>query len=267
MSHQHAFTVDVEDYFQVSAFEGIVPRGEWDRWPSRVVANTHRILDLCAKYSVRGTFYVLGWVAEKFPDLVRDIDAAGHELGSHSYWHRLIYSLDREVFREDLRRSKEVLEGVTGKAVTTFRAPSFSITRKSEWALEVLVEEGFTTDSSIFPVYHDRYGIPGAPATIHQQRTPSGTIWEFPPSILKLGKFALPVAGGGYFRLYPGWFFRGCVRRVEASGHPYVFYIHPWEIDPDQPRMEGLGAGTRFRHYVNLSRSYGRLERDRKSVV
>ncbi|MFO0914629.1 MAG: XrtA system polysaccharide deacetylase [Pirellulales bacterium] len=257
---QHAFTVDVEDYFQVSAFDNIVARRDWDQYPVRVVDSTRRLLDLLARHSVQGTFYILGWIAERYPSLVKEIDSAGHEIGSHSYWHRLIYEQEPGEFRSDLRRSIHVLEAITGKPVTNYRAPSFSVTRSSQWALEIMVEEGIRIDSSVFPVLHDRYGIPDAPATIHCRQTPAGPLWEFPPSVLNVGRWHLPVAGGGYFRLYPAWLFRNFAHRVERSGRPYMFYIHPWEVDPQQPRLTGISATTRFRHYNNLRRTLGRLD-------
>lgn len=257
---QNAFTVDVEDYFQVSAFEKNISRDSWNDFPHHVVDNTLRILDLMAEKEVLGTFFVLGWVAEQYPDLVQRIAAAGHELASHSYWHRLVYELTPDSFREDLRWSKQAIEDASGVSVTAYRAPSFSITTKSIWALEVLVEEGFTTDSSIFPIVHDRYGIPGAKTEIHQVETKSGSLWEFPPSIRKLMSLNLPVSGGGYFRLYPYFFTANSFKRINKL-QPFMFYIHPWEIDPDQMRMDFASRSTRFRHYVNLKNTYSKLER------
>jgi len=259
----NAFTVDVEDYFQVSGFEPHIHRDSWDTHESRVVASTHRVLDLLSRFDVRATFFVLGWVAERYPQLVCEIHQAGHELGSHSYWHRLVYSLSPMEFRDDLRRSMRVIEDAAGVAVTSYRAPSFSITEESIWALEILVEEGITVDSSVFPVqHHDRYGLPGARAEIHEISTPSGPLTEYPMAIVGSGRYALPVGGGGYFRLYPYWLTKKMLRRVnEYSNRPFSFYIHPWEVDFDQPRLRVGSRSTRFRHYVNLQPTVAKLSK------
>jgi len=257
---QNAFTVDVEDYFQVSAFEKNIARESWDDYPHHVVENTVRILDLLAEKEVTGTFFILGWVADRYPDLVRKIADVGHELASHSYWHRLVYELTPDEFREDLRRSKRAIEDAAGVAVTSYRAPSFSITQKSIWSLDVLAEEGFTSDSSIFPIVHDRYGIPGAKTEIHKLETKSGALWEFPPSIRKFAGMNLPVSGGGYFRIYPYPFTANSFRRINnRQNRPFMFYIHPWEIDPDQMRMDFVSRSTRFRHYTNLKSTHSKL--------
>lgn len=257
----NALSVDVEDYFQVSGFERDVSRTDWDSFPSRVVANTQRLLDLLARHGARGTFFVLGWTAERYPQLVREIRRAGHELGSHSYWHRLIYELSPHEFREDLRRSRQVIEDAIGERVALHRAPSFSITKRSLWALEILAEEGFRVDSSVFPVYHDRYGIPGANPNIHSIETPAGALWEFPPSVVRMGPLHIPVSGGGYFRLYP----LSLTARLLASVNsremrPFVFYVHPWEVDPEQPRLRAGSRLSRLRHYLNLTATEGKLE-------
>ena len=258
----NAFTVDVEDYFQVSSFDRVVPRSTWDSRNSRVVASTERLLDLVARHQVRGTFFILGWVADRFPRLIRRIADAGHELGCHSYWHRLIYDLSEAEFRDDLRRAKAAIENAAGQAVSAFRAPSFSITRRSLWALEVLVQEGFTIDSSIFPTAHDRYGVPGALPHANIVETPSGPIAELPMTVSSLGCLVLPVGGGGYFRLYPLGLTRRLLARVNrVHGRPFVFYIHPWEVDPDQPRIGGCSLASRFRHYVNLRSTASKLDR------
>ncbi len=249
----NALTIDVEDYYHVSAFEGIVHREQWDRHASRVVDNTRRVLELLAGHGVEATFFVLGWVAERFPELVRDIRAAGHEIGSHGYWHRLIYRQTADEFRDDLRRSRGVLEDLLGEPVIAYRAPSFSITRQSEWALEVLVEEGFQVDSSVFPIYHDRYGLPGTEPRIHPIDTPAGTLWEFPPPVVRWAGCALPIGGGGYLRLYPLWLTcRGLAWINRRARRPFLVYLHPWELDPNQPRLAGVPLASRFRHYVNL---------------
>lgn len=261
MSIVNALTVDVEDYFQVSAFEDDIDRHAWDGYESRVVGNTQRLLDLLEQHGVRATFFVLGWVAHRFPKLVRDVHEAGHEIGSHSYWHRLVYRLSPEEFREDLRLSRAVIEDAIGERVTSYRAPSFSITAGSLWALRVLVEEGFRVDSSIFPIRHDRYGIPGALRHVHSIDTPSGPIWEFPASVARFGWLNVPVSGGGYFRLYPFSWTHFCLRRINRSAdQPFVFYLHPWEHDTGQPRLKAGSRLSRFRHYVNLSGTQRKLE-------
>jgi polysaccharide deacetylase family protein (PEP-CTERM system associated) len=258
----NAFTVDVEDYFHVSAFERTICRSSWGSFESRVVVNTQRLLDLLAKHNVVGTFFILGWVAERFPSLVRQIAAEGHEVGSHSYWHRLVYETTPAEFREDLRRSIGVIEDAAGIRVNRYRAPSFSITQRSLWALEILVDEGIEVDSSIFPVRHDRYGIPGARQTIHVLNTSAGRLIEFPPSVARFGRFTLPVGGGGYFRLYSYPMTRTLLDRINsAEQRPFMFYVHPWEIDPDQPRLRAGSSISRFRHYVNLSVTERKLDR------
>lgn len=263
MPIQNILTIDVEDYFQVTNFEVDIRREDWPSFPSRVVDSTRRLLRLLAEGDVRATFFVLGYVAEHHPQLVREIDAAGHEIGSHSYWHRLIYNLTPAEFRQDLRRSRDVLQDLLGKPVTAFRAPSFSITNRSQWALEILAEEGFTVDSSVFPIYHNRYGIPDAAPYPVAHEFPAGQLWEFPLSVCRLGhRVNLPISGGGYFRLLPIGITEKLLRYVnESTNRPFVFYIHPWEFDPEQPRVR---AGTwlqRFRHYVNLTKTESKFER------
>jgi polysaccharide deacetylase family protein (PEP-CTERM system associated) len=257
---RNAFTVDVEDYFQVSAFESCIERDRWPDFESRVQANTLRIVDLLDVAGIQATFYILGWVAERFPKLVLEIHSRGHEIGSHSYWHRLIYSQSPEEFRDDLTRSRDVLQQIIGDSVTSYRAPSFSITERSLWALEILVEEGFHIDSSIFPIYHDRYGIAGARREIHIQHTKAGPLVEFPPTVARLARWNLPVSGGGYFRLYPFAFTRYCLSRLNAQTlHPFMFYIHPWEMDPQQPRLPAPSRMAKIRHYVNLATTERKL--------
>ena len=256
----NAMTVDVEDYFHVSAFAQTVSVKDWDALPSRVVANTHKLLTLLDRHQTRGTFFVLGWVATRYPLLVRDIQRAGHEIGCHSQWHRLVYDLSPEEFRADLVQSRDVLQDITGEPVTSYRAPSFSITRRSVWALDVLASEGFTSDSSIYPVYHDRYGYPEADPAIHQIDTPSGLLDEFPGAAIRMCGLRLPVSGGGYFRMYPARFSRLCLRHLlSQTGQPFMFYIHPWEVDPDQPRLPG-SLRSRFRHYQNLASTERKLD-------
>lgn len=248
----NAFSVDVEDYYQVSGFERHIARDRWTDYESRVVANTHRLLQLLDRYQVQATFFVLGWVAERFPQLVREIHTAGHEVGSHSFWHRLIYEQSPEEFRADLRQSRQKLEEIIGAPVSAYRAPSFSITKRSLWALEILAEEGFEIDSSIYPIYHDRYGIPDATPYLNRLKTAAGNLWEFPGSVARLGRINLPVSGGGYFRMYPGWLMRRLLAQINARRQPFVFYIHPWELDPDQPRLPVGSVVGRWRHYQNL---------------
>ncbi len=249
---QNALTIDVEDYFQVIAFERIVSRRHWDQFPCRVVECTTRILNWLDRSSVRATFFVLGWIADRFPGLVRDIARAGHEVGSHGYWHRRIHSMTADEFRADLVSSRDVLQQIVGRPVVAFRAPCFSITRQTLWALDVLIEEGFTYDSSIFPVYHDRYGIPDAEPRPHCVVRGGRRISEFPATVLPAAGLNVPVGGGGYFRLLPWSWTRWALRKInDQLNTPFVFYIHPWEFDPDQPRLPG--SRWKWRHYVNLA--------------
>ena len=256
----NAMTVDVEDYFQVSGFDAVVSRASWDSRESRVVRNTERLLDLFAESQVTATFFVLGWVAERFPALVRRIVGGGHEVASHGYEHRLVYSQTSRQFRDDLRRARLALEQAGGCPVLGYRAPSFSIVRDSLWAIDVLIEEGYVYDASIYPIRHDRYGIPGWPRSVHRIDRPGGTIWELPGSTLRVAATNLPIGGGGYFRLLPyGWTRHG-FRRLNAAGLPAIFYLHPWEIDPEQPRIPANRLSS-FRHYRNLARTEDRLRR------
>jgi polysaccharide deacetylase family protein (PEP-CTERM system associated) len=257
----NAMTIDVEDYFQVSAFDAVVRREAWGDFPSRVVGNTERLLSIFDTHRVSATFFVLGWVAERFPSLVTAIARAGHELASHGYGHRLVYDQTPEAFRDDVRRAKSIIEDLSGQPVSGYRAPSYSITRRSLWALDVLVEEGYRYDASIFPIRHDRYGIPDAPRHPHALARPAGPLTEAPPSTVRLGSMNLPVAGGGYFRLLPyRWTRWGIARINRRERQPAVFYLHPWEIDPAQPRLQA-GALSRFRHYRNLDKTESRLRR------
>ncbi|PXX90733.1 polysaccharide deacetylase family protein [Marinobacter vulgaris] len=256
----NALTIDVEDYFQVAALAEAVKREDWHSMEYRVEANTHRLLELLARHNTRATFFTLGWVAEKSPKLVRDIQKAGHEVASHGYSHQLIYNQTPEVFREETRRSKQILEDITGEPVTGYRAASYSITNQSRWALDILAEEGFVWDSSIFPVHHDRYGMPGTPRWPHRLTTDKGhELAEFPLSTLKLPGYTLPIAGGGYFRLFPYWFSRWGLGSINRQGQPFVFYLHPWEVDPEQPRLN-VKWFSRFRHYNNLDVCEQRLD-------
>jgi polysaccharide deacetylase family protein (PEP-CTERM system associated) len=259
---QNAFTVDVEDYFQVSAFETVVAREHWVRFPSRVEENTRRVLELLDRHDTKATCFVLGWVAERHPDLVREIDRGGHEVACHGYSHRLIYQQKPAEFAEETRRAKDVLEQTVGHPVRGYRAASYSITRRSLWALDTLIQLGFDYDSSIFPVRHDRYGIPGAPRFPHAiERADGRSIVEFPISTLKLGAYHLPVGGGGYFRIFPYWLSAGAIAYLNRrEREPAMFYVHPWEVDPRQPRI-AASLLSRFRHYHHLDRAERRLER------
>jgi polysaccharide deacetylase family protein (PEP-CTERM system associated) len=252
-------SVDVEDYFHVANLAPAAPRARWPEFASRVERNTNVLLDIFDGPGVRATFFVLGWVAERHPALVRDIAARGHEIASHGFDHQIIYEQAPAAFREDIRRSKRLLEDLAGVGVLGYRAPSFSITRRSLWALDVLVEEGYRYDASIFPVRHDRYGIPDAPRGIHRLLRPGGELVEFPPSTVRVLGVNLPVAGGGYFRIFPYWWTRLGIARVNRrERQPVAFYLHPWEVDPDQPRLT-VGALSRFRHYRNLDTTADRL--------
>lgn len=257
----NAFTVDVEDYFQVTAFEQHVARSDWGRHELRVVENTRRILRLLEKHDVRGTFFVLGWVADRCPGLVAEIAAAGHEIGSHTYWHHLVYRQTADEFRRELRRSRDAIQRAADAPVECFRAPSFSITSHCLWALDILVEEGFRLDSSIFPTHHNRGGIATANPLPHDIETPAGTIGEFPLAVARVGRWRFPVSGGGYFRLYPYGFTRRCLTALNRAGQPFSFYVHPWEVDPRQPRFRTASRMNRFRHYVNLKSTAAKLDR------
>jgi len=257
----NALTVDVEDYFQVSAFAACIEPSRWDQMESRVCVNTERLLDIFDSSGVRGTFFVLGWVAEKFPSLIKRIHSAGHEIASHSHAHGLVYDATPDTFRADLGRAKAAIGDAVGVAVSGYRAPSYSITARSLWALDVLVSEGYTYDASIYPIRHDRYGIPNWERHIHRIERPGGSLWELPGSTIRRGGLNLPIGGGGYFRLLPYWWTARGIRSVnEVEGKATVFYLHPWEVDPDQPRIDA-GRLSNFRHYRNLQHTEQRLRR------
>jgi polysaccharide deacetylase family protein (PEP-CTERM system associated) len=257
----NAMTVDVEDYFQVSAFRHVVPFDSWDGLESRVCRNTERLLSILGDADVRGTFFMLGWVARKYPRLVRAIADAGHELASHGCDHRLVYESTEKEFRNDIRVAKRLIEDAGGQAVTGYRAPSFSIVKESMWALDILIEEGFEYDASIYPIRHDRYGVPGADRHIHDLRRAAGTIRECPSATIRYGPFTLPTAGGGYFRILPyAWTRWGIERLNRVEGQPAIFYLHPWEIDPAQPRLASRSLSS-LRHYSNLAGCERRLKR------
>lgn len=276
----NALTIDVEDYFHVSAFEGCISPSQWDDCRLRVADNTLRLLDLLDEFDVKATFFVLGWVAERKPELVKDIAGRGHEVASHGYGHRRVYNQTQSEFRDDIRRSKALLEDLTGVEIHGYRAPSYSIARSCLWAYDELVEAGYRYDSSVFPISHDLYGIPDWPR--HPFLVVKGHDGEWAPSVpgncpapghdhcprmmeipittLQVAGKNIPIAGGGYFRLFPYFFTRWGLKRINVEeGRPFVFYLHPWEIDPGQPRMSGAPLKSRIRHYLNLQRTEGRF--------
>jgi polysaccharide deacetylase family protein (PEP-CTERM system associated) len=257
----NAMTIDVEEYFHVSAFDGVLPRSRWDALESRVCATTERVLRILDDADVLGTFFILGCVAEKHPGLVRSIAAAGHEIASHGYAHRLVYDQTPAAFRADVARAKQVLEDVSGTQVLGFRAPSYSVTPRSLWAFDVLIETGHLYDASIFPIRHDRYGIPVSARHPYVIVRDGGSLIEVPATTWRWAGMNLPVAGGGYFRLLPyAWTRFGIDRVNRVDGGPAIFYFHPWELDPEQPRLP-CGWLSRIRHYRNLHLTEGRLRR------
>jgi len=254
-------SVDVEDYFHVEAFADIIPRASWGDYESRVERNTEHILDVLDDCRVTATFFILGWVAERYPKLVRKIAERGHEPACHSYWHRLIYKLTPDEFREDTLHAKNAIEQAAGIQTQGYRAPSFSITSRSAWALDVLAELGFSYDSSVFPVKHDVYGLAGAPRGPFRVETPFGEIIEFTLATFRWNVGPnLPVGGGGYLRMLPYWYTRAGVQRAWREGLPVVSYVHPWELDPEQPRLSGP-LKSRLRHYTNLKGAEMRLRK------
>lgn len=259
MAIQNALTVDVEDYFQVSAFAKSIDYKNWDDHPLRVEKNTHRLLDIFDTANVKATFFVLGWVADRNKKLIEELALRGHEVACHGYSHQLIYNQTVDVFREETVRSKKLLEDIVQKPVCGYRAASYSITKRSLWALDILVEAGFEYDSSIFPVQHDRYGIPDAKENPHKLITPNGnSLIEFPLSTAKIFNRKIPVAGGGYFRLYPYMVTKAGLSQINRKNRPFIFYLHPWEIDTEQPRVAAKWF-SRFRHYNNLKKCEPRL--------
>ena len=254
----NAMTVDVEDFFHVSAFEEIIKPEQWQDYQVRVDRNTRRLLDIFAKHNVKSTFFVLGWVAERYPELIKEISKQGHEIASHGYAHRRASEQTREEFTADVLRSKNHLEDLLGEKLTGYRAPSFSIGYTNEWAFEVLAELGFGYSSSTYPVKHDLYGTPDWPRFAYKR--PEGIV-EIPIPTLKILGKQVPIGGGGYFRLYPYSVARKLVKQyLKKEQQPYSFYFHPWEIDPEQPHVEGASFKSRFRHYLNLDKMEGRLE-------
>jgi polysaccharide deacetylase family protein (PEP-CTERM system associated) len=257
MSMANALTCDVEDYFQVSAFAPHIERDKWDSHPCRVERNVERLLDLFARNGARATFFTLGWIAQRYPGVVRSIVAGGHELASHGYGHLRASEMSRDAFVQDITSARKLLEDLGGVAVHGYRAPSFSIGRTNLWAFDCLADAGYRYSSSVYPVRHDHYGMPDAPRFPYR---PHAQLVEIPVTTTRLFGNNLPAGGGGYFRLAPYRLSEWMIRRVNrVDGQPAIFYFHPWEIDPEQPRVPGVGLKTRFRHYVNLRRTENRL--------
>lgn len=258
---RNALTIDVEDYYQVTAFSGHIPKTDWARLPSRVEANTERILEELSAAGFQATFFVLGWVAESHPRLVRRIADLGHEVGCHSAEHRSVYQMTKTEFRDDTKRAKLALEAAAGQQVYGYRAPSFSIREDSTWAFEILAELGFQYDSSVFPVKHPNYGMPTSPRFPYRIETKSGPILEFPLTTIELGGRRSPLGGGAYLRLLPYWYTRWALRYVNRiEGRPVCVYLHPWELDPDQPRMKS-NLSARIRHYLGLRGARAKLHK------
>ena len=255
----NAMTIDVEDYFQVAALSQSISYDDWGSIPVRVEKNTLRLLDLFDKYEIKATFFVLGWVADRYPNIVKEIFSRGHEVASHGYSHQLVYLQTKAVFQEETKRSKDILEDIIQSEVVGYRAASYSITKDSIWALEVLADLGFKYDSSIFPVRHDRYGIVGAPRHPYVHDIDANkSIVEFPLTTNKVFGKAMPIAGGGYFRIFPYWYFKSQFAK-SVRNKPGVFYLHPWEIDPEQPKVKASKLSM-FRHYYHLDKTEARLE-------
>ena len=257
---EHIFSVDVEEHFQVNAFENAVPRESWHRYPSRVGASVDRVLAQLERHGATGTFFVLGWVAHHHPEVVKRIAAAGHEVASHGWWHRRVWQLTPEQFRADVESSKDILEQVCGQEVVGFRAPSFSIVHGGEWAFDVLLDAGYRYDSSLFPIRRPGYGYPSAPTHPHLIKRAGGVLVELPIATRRMWGLRVPAGGGGYFRQLPYGLCSGALAQSAAQDTPGVFFIHPWEVDPAQPRLD-VPWLTRIRHYRGLSRTAPRLER------
>ncbi len=260
ISAVHLFSVDLEDWYHVSAFEPHVPRSHWPEMPSRVVASSYVLLDLLSEAGHSATFFVLGWVAERQPSLIRELVARGHEVASHTWWHRRVFSQDVREFQAEVTDTRHRLEDIGGAAVTGFRAPSFSITPEASWAFEALVEAGYEYDSSVFPIRRPGYGYPGAPLAPYVIDTPSGPLREYPLATVSFGGMRLPAAGGAYLRHLPSGLVDTAIRQAEAASRPAMLYVHPWEVDPGQPRI-AVGRVTRLRHYGGLARMAPRLQR------
>ena len=255
----NALTIDVEDYFQVSAFAPYIRRSEWETMPCRVEQNIDRILALLSETNVKATFFTLGWIAERYPELVRRVAQSGHELASHGFSHQRATEQGRDEFLADIRLAKAILEDISGQAVGGYRAPSFSVGPSNPWASDCIGEAGYRYSSSVYPIRHDHYGVPDAPRFAHET---SPGVLELPVATVRMFSANWPAGGGGYFRLLPYTISRWSIRRINAVDRkPAMFYFHPWELDPDQPRVQGPSAKSRFRHYLNLKRTEPRMRR------
>jgi len=258
----NALTFDIEDYFQVEAFKDYVSFDEWPAYQSRVVQNTRKIMDILDERHVKATFFILGWVAERFPDMVRELADGGHEIATHGYAHDMVYTQSPEVFEQDLVKSINILEQISGTKIIGYRAPTYSIIEESFWAFDILIRHNLRYDSSIFPIIHDRYGVPDGERFPHTiKRDGVGTLHEFPLSTLRFWKWNFPVAGGGYLRLLPYAVVKQSVTWLNRKQKPVIIYLHPWELDPDQPKLPNLPAKTRFRHYLNLHTTGNKLRK------
>ena len=249
-------TVDVEDWFQVENFSDVIQRDHWPKYKLRISDNIRKILELFSKTDVHGTFFVLGWIAERLPKMIEEIAKCGHEIGSHGWSHRTIWNMTRSQFSDDVINTRLLLQDITKQSILGYRAPSFSITQRTLWAMKVLSEAGYMYDSSIFPIHHDLYGIPNARLSVH--KTPEG-LWEIPLSVLEVGRFRIPVAGGGYFRLYPRFLTYYAIRSINRAGRPTIVFLHPWEFDPNQPYVSGVGWKKIARHRVGIARNEKKL--------
>jgi len=257
---QNAMTVDVEDFFQVSALEPYIPRNSWQNYTSRVEAKTDRILELFEQYDAKATFFTLGWVAAHYPDLIKRIVRQGHDLASHGWDHKRVTELNRKEFSEDVKKSKRILEDVSGTEINGYRAPSYSFTKENDWAHDVLLEQGYLYSSSVAPIQHDLYGIPNAPRFSFE--CANNNILELPITTTRLAGKNIPCGGGGWFRLYPYPISTWAINRVNTKDkNAAIFYFHPWEIDPQQPRIKGISVKTRFRHYQNLEKMEHKIVR------
>jgi len=256
----NSLTIDVEEYFQVANFASVISRDDWSRQESRISFQLDKILSILEAKSVKATFFVLGWIAERHIEMIKKIQKAGHEIASHGYGHQLIYDQTPEEFREDLQKSKAILEDIIQEPVLGYRAPSFSITKNSIWALDILMEEGFEYDSSIFPIHRDRGGLPEGERFSYKISNGQRSLWEYPISTVRLINQNFPYSGGGYFRLLPYCLIKTSVKNTNNEGHPAIIYLHPWEFDPQQPRIK-VNSLSRFRHYVNISATAGKLEK------
>jgi len=252
----NALTIDVEDYYHVEAFQRVIRREDWHRYEPRIYNNTLKILELLARHGIQATFFILGWVAEQTPGVVKEIQAAGHDIASHGYAHQIIYEQTPDEFANDLRRSLEIIEDVTGVKVLGYRAPCFSVTKRSLWAIEIMQSFGLAYDSSVFPILHDIYGIPDAPR--HPYQIADG-FWEFPMTTVRVFGKNIPIGGGGYLRIFPYWLTRWGIDRANSAGESAVVYLHPWELDPGHPRIK-TSPLNHFRHYINLEKTEGRLD-------